>query len=86
MPRATMDQWDDDEYEPEDDEYVPEEKGDDTIPCPHCKQMIYDGAEQCPHCGQYISVEDAPSEPKPTWIIIGSLACLAVVIVWALFG
>ncbi len=72
MPRT----FDDDE---EDEDF---DDGDDTIPCPHCKKQIYDGAEQCPYCGNYISEEDSPREGKPVWIIIGGVLCLAVVIMW----
>jgi predicted nucleic acid-binding Zn ribbon protein len=57
---------------------------DDVISCPYCERPIYEESERCPHCGQYISEEDAPSKPKPLWIILGALACLLVVVVWIL--
>jgi uncharacterized protein (DUF983 family) len=72
MPRTIDDE--DDDFDDNDD--------DDTIPCPHCKKQIYDGAEQCPNCGYYISEEDAPREAKPVWIVIGGILCLAVMIMW----
>ena len=56
--------------------------GDDTIPCPHCRKEIYDGAEQCPYCGQYISAEDSPLEARPLWIVIAAVLCLALAIFW----
>jgi uncharacterized paraquat-inducible protein A len=37
--------------------------------CPHCRKMIYEGAEKCPHCGMYISAEDAPLSRR-AWIIL----------------
>lgn len=57
-----------------------------TIPCPHCGNDVYDDAEQCPHCGNYLSQEDKPAEPKPLWIIVGGLICVALVILWVWRG
>ena len=82
--------WDDDEPEDwgggwdgdEDHEGDDEEDGDDTVPCPYCHQPVHEDAEWCPHCESYISAEDAPPARKPWWIIVGALACLAVVYVW----
>ena len=71
MPRTlTDDEWEDDSDD------------DETIPCPHCKKDIYDGAEQCPYCGNYISEEDSPREAKPLWLVIGAVICLAVAVLW----
>jgi len=81
MPRTLDHDDDDDEWEDDTDD-----DGDDTIPCPHCKKEIYDGAEQCPYCGQYISEEDSPREAKPLWIVIGAILCLAVAVLWAWRG
>lgn len=78
MP-ATFDNDDEDEQWSEDSD------DDDTIPCPHCKKAIYDGAEQCPFCGKYISEEDAPREAKPLWIVIGAIICLVLAAMWV-FG
>jgi zinc-ribbon domain len=60
--------WDDDET---------------TMPCPHCREMVYDDAELCPHCGLYLSREDAPYR-KPWWVVAGVVACLAMVTWWIL--
>ena len=73
MPRTLAE--DDDEWEDE-----PDDDGDDTNPCPYCKKDVYEGAEQCPSCGNYLSEEDARS--APTWIIVGGLICLVIVIFW----
>ncbi|MCE9530236.1 MAG: zinc-ribbon domain-containing protein [Planctomycetes bacterium] len=75
MPRTLQDNDDEEWEEDESDE-------NDTIPCPHCKRQIYDGAEQCPYCGHYISEEDAPRERKPLWIVVTAVICLAVAILW----
>jgi hypothetical protein len=62
---------DDDELDDDDEGYdVDEDGGDDddddvTIPCPYCRRQIHEDAERCPYCEQYISAEDAPSQPKP---------------------
>ena len=37
--------------------------------CPNCKKMIDEQSEMCPKCGYFISVEDAPKEGPPLWII-----------------
>ena len=59
---------DDDDYEdPEYSDYSEDE--DDTIPCPYCREPVYEDAVQCPACGNYISREDAPSR-TPMWIVI----------------
>jgi hypothetical protein len=80
MPRTTVDDedWEGDDFGGGDD--------DETIPCPHCKKHIYEGAEQCPHCGMYVSEEDVPREAKPAWIIIGGVVCLVMVILWVWKG
>ena len=92
MPRrvATDDDWDEDEGEgwtPDDDdkEWVPDDaREDDTVPCPHCQEPVYDQSEQCPHCGQYITEEDASPTRWPAWIAIGFVLALVVAILWAL--
>ena len=80
MPRiATDDDWENDDGADDDEE-------DNTVPCPHCQNEVYDGAEQCPHCGQYISEEDKPHEKKPGWIVLAGAICLAIVILWVWRG
>lgn len=88
MPRQTLDSYDDgeeeEEYVPdEDEEWVPDDDDeDDTMPCPHCGEAIYDGAEQCPECGKYISEEDAPRRSWPAWVVLGFIAAFAVTLMW----
>jgi zinc-ribbon domain len=67
------DEWDDD----------PDEDDDTTDPCSHCGEPVYDDAERCPHCGLYLSREDRPYR-KPWWVVLGAMACLAVVTWWIL--
>lgn len=81
MSTATADEDDWDEDEEED-----EGEGEDTIPCPHCRRQIYDGAERCPNCGEYISIEDGPRERKPIWIVATCVVCLVVALFWVLSG
>ena len=81
-----MPRWDDDDDDLADDD-LPEgvyhdDDGDTTIDCPYCGQAVYEDAEQCPNCHQYLSLEDAPSSPKPWWIVAGAVVCLAIVLVW----
>jgi hypothetical protein len=90
MPRrvAVDDDWDepdDDGWEPDDEEWQPEPEDDDeTVPCPHCRAPVYQGAEQCPACGFYLSEEDAPSR-KPWWIVLGAILCLFAVYLWVMW-
>ena len=72
--------YDPDEIDDDDD------WGDDdetTMPCPHCREPVYDDAELCPNCGRYLSREDAPRR-KPWWVLAGVVACLAMVTWWIL--
>ena len=53
--------------------YSPSSDGDDddeTVSCPYCGKAMWEESPQCPHCGNYLSKEDAPSRPKPIWIIL----------------
>lgn len=75
------------DYEPDDieDEHEDWSEDDDdlTIPCPHCREPVFDAAEQCPGCGHYLSREDAPWR-KPWWLVVGVVVCLIVVLSWYL--
>ena len=68
-------EWPDDEGDDEDD--------DQTIPCPHCREPVYEDAERCPRCGRYLSREDLPWR-RPVWLVAGVIACLAIVAYWTL--
>ena len=68
--------------EDEDGEWDDDDEDDDlTVPCPHCRRPVYEDAERCPACGRYLSAEDAPWR-RPWWLVVGVLACLAVVLGW----
>ena len=41
---------------------------DPTIPCPHCREEIYDDVDQCPYCRQSISASDFKKR-MPTWVV-----------------
>ena len=70
-----------------DHEYPDEDDSDDdeTVPCPHCRQPVYEYAERCPECGAYLSREDAPYQRKPVWLIAGFLLCMVVLLRWVLW-
>lgn len=78
--------WRDDD-EPDDRE-MPDPSDQDSfdepgvMPCPHCRQLISEDAEQCEHCHQYISVEDAPVQGKPWWVWAGLIGLAAVLLMW----
>ena len=76
------------DYEPDDidgedeDEGWSEHEDDDlTIPCPHCREPVFEDAERCPECGHYLSREDAPWR-KPWWLVVGVVVCLIVILSW----
>jgi hypothetical protein len=58
------------------------EDGEPTIPCPYCREEMFEDSPRCPHCGQYISEEDASAGQKPWWIIVGVVLCLIVIAIW----
>jgi hypothetical protein len=67
------------------DESDRDDVDDPTVDCPHCGKAMYDEADVCPHCGNFITLEDAarPNRRAPLWIMVGVVACLAVVLlVW----
>jgi hypothetical protein len=74
----------DDDFE--DDLESSDASDDVTAPCPFCGEAIYDDAERCPACGKYLSREDAPAGQQPLWVVVGVIVCLAIVILWAVFG
>jgi hypothetical protein len=58
---------------------------DETVPCPHCRKPVYEGAELCPHCRRYLSDEDAPRRRSPlilAGVILALLGMLWGIIWW----
>lgn len=94
MPRHRSD-WSHDERDDEDwsdddaDDDLPDEVDSDddppTVPCPYCRNPLPEDAEYCSKCENFISAEDAPPTPKPTWIVIGLLVCTLLAILMAFF-
>jgi hypothetical protein len=79
---------DDDSDDALDDRELPDEadynEDQDTHPCPHCGEAIYDDAEQCPACDRYVG-EGSPSH-KPVWLILGVIVCALIVLGWIFRG
>jgi predicted nucleic acid-binding Zn ribbon protein len=73
-----------DDFEDEDEEFEEaDEAGDDTVPCPYCKEAIPEDAPRCPYCEQYISAEDeGRSSSRPLWFVVAVLVCLVIVFLW----
>jgi len=42
----------------------------DLIPCPHCRRMISEDAEQCHHCRMYITDDDLSPRKSAGAIIL----------------
>jgi hypothetical protein len=81
--RGWEEDWDGDDLD-SDDSNGDHEDGEQepTIPCPYCRREIFEDSVRCPHCGEYLTAEDVPAGPKPWWIILGVLLCLAAIWVW----
>lgn len=71
--------WHDDDLD--DREWPDDEDDDQTIPCPHCREPVYEDAERCPSCGRYLTREDVPWR-RPIWLVAGVLIGLAIVAYW----
>lgn len=55
-----------------------------TIPCPTCREEIYEEAEQCPYCGNYVVRTSTAWEGRPPWwILLGALGIVATIIALA---
>jgi predicted RNA-binding Zn-ribbon protein involved in translation (DUF1610 family) len=74
---------------PYDDEQEWSEEFDDgeaeEVPCPSCRQMIYEETEQCPHCGEWVMPTAARARRiSPLWIAAAVLALLAMLsfVIW----
>ena len=78
--------------EPPDESDMDDDDGDDSdepevVPCPYCGEEISEEAEVCPHCRSYISAEDAPPARKPWYVLLGTVALLAAILVgWVMWG
>jgi len=90
MKYVANDYDDDDEREAPDESEMDPDIGDENaelVPCPYCGDDVYEQAERCPHCGKYISEEDTPDHAAarfPSWLIVGVIACLVAVLIWAM--
>jgi len=76
------DELDDDEYPDEDDL---DDETSETLPCPECGAEVYDDAVRCPACGAYITFDTRPLSGQPAWwIVLGLLAAILAILVFAL--
>jgi hypothetical protein len=72
--------WDEVNYLDDEDGWNEDDEA--TMPCPYCREEMYDDSPSCPHCGKYISEEDATAQQKPWWIVLGVLLCIIVIAMW----
>lgn len=86
MPRliSEEDDWNDDDVRDGDGEHEIDSYDNDepTVACLHCQREMHEDSPRCPHCESYVSREDQPPQPKPWWMIVGTLACLYVIYRW----
>ena len=72
---STRDDSLDDLQWPDRQDRTPEDAELDEVPCPHCRNLIYEEAEQCPHCGQWV-VQPSFSRGA-VWRVLAVLVVLA---------
>ena len=68
------DSFDDREW-PDPQDCTPEDAEPDEVPCPHCRNLIYEEANQCPHCGKW--VVRANFSRSAVWGVLAVLVILA---------
>ncbi len=57
----------------------------ELLPCPSCKEMIYEESERCPKCGEWIMPQAAHAgKLSPLWIAAALLALLGMLF-WIVF-
>jgi hypothetical protein len=79
-----LDQLDEREYPDEDEDYDEDDVA--WLPCPECGEEIDEELVQCPYCGEYITHGHSLwSGRSATWIVLGVLGIVAVVVA-LLFG
>ena len=90
MPRSRDtepedDEWDDDEL-PDGVYHEDEDDGEPTVKCPYCGNEVVETAQYCPRCENYISKEDAPTQPKSWFVMILLALALLAALSWAIGG
>ena len=59
----------------DEDEFLEQE--DRVVPCPICKQPVYEDAPQCPGCGNYLSDADFRKRPSKWMVfVVGALIAM----------
>ena len=59
----------------DEDEFSDQE--DRVVPCPICKQPVYEDAPQCPGCGNYLSDADFRKRPSKWMVfVVGALIAM----------
>lgn len=82
-----MNDWEDEESDEDQwDEAEIDSADEVTVACPYCGEEMFDDAPQCAACGNYISTEDLPAAPKPTWIVATAVVCLVMALGWVLMS
>ncbi len=82
------DDWDgDDPDAPQERDVDPDERDDDTptVPCPSCREPVYEFADRCPSCGEWIvpTGGDA-SRRNPAFVVFVVLIVVALLFLWVL--
>jgi|SaaInlStandDraft_4_1057021.scaffolds.fasta_scaffold246415_1 hypothetical protein len=72
--------------EDEDEDDFDEDSESMTVPCPQCREEIYEDSDRCPYCGEYIlssNAYSALSHPwkgrNVVWVILGLLGALSLI-------
>jgi len=63
--------WEDDDPDDDSPEY---------LPCPNCREEVYEESEQCPYCGEYITHSTSPWVGRPVWWVVVGLLGIAMTV------
>lgn len=78
MPHRPTRDWDEDDW----DEEAPPDDEERTERCPHCGKEVHEEAQMCPYCENWITEEEDMPTQKPLWIVLTTLVCLLIVLLW----
>ena len=75
----SSDDWDESEDDETEDDFD-ESDDPDTVPCPNCRQPMYEDSPQCPYCGEYVTPSTSAWSERPWWwIALGLIGIVAVI-------
>jgi hypothetical protein len=71
-------------YDDDDNDWSDDTEDDGYVPCPYCKEPMYEEAGYCSACDRWISSEDMERKSLPHWQIAVIVVLLAIFVFGAL--